>query len=438
MLDIKRTFALVLACWLVSCQGETQSGRETPRSAALEATHVSNREATDAGIFHHAASSTFASDAHGGAPTEGTGETFEAAMPGPVTPVTPEPSGVARWSAANPSFNEAETSTDTTAAVTTATSAETSSSAPTGHSGNVVTVDEETVLLNGSPFIPVGVRTANALMSQEATDELLANLDSFMSYGANTVSVFVMGSRFGDFKAYSAEGDVVEPFKSRLLSILEAADQRQMVVVVGCLYWGGSTAKYDEWSQSDAEIAVASTVHLLSDTGYRNVIIDVDNEGMGPFDDNALIVAAKQADASFVVGTSGRDSVPDSDIMLHFGARAAGKPYLESEGSPAEYWGSWSREQNDDNYRNVGVYEPDMKEEVLESLGSGLGRGEGYLLGSTWLQAVPPLGPNHNPGGLGTAEDPGVLWFLQRLETLVGAYEGTSPPVVPEGEPPLP
>ena len=39
----------------------------------------------------------------------------------------------------------------------------------------------------------------------------------------------------------------------------------------------------------------------------------------------------------------------------------------------------------------------------------------GYFLASTWLQAPPPFGPNMNPGGDGSPETPGIMWWLEYL-----------------------
>ncbi|MBN1581052.1 MAG: hypothetical protein JXA89_10145 [Anaerolineae bacterium] len=47
-------------------------------------------------------------------------------------------------------------------------------------------------------------------------------------------------------------------------------------------------------------------------------------------------------------------------------------------------------------------------------------RGQGYMLASTWLQAPPPEGPNHCPGGTGTADDPGIRWWLDFLQEAYG------------------
>jgi hypothetical protein len=35
---------------------------------------------------------------------------------------------------------------------------------------------------------------------------------------------------------------------------------------------------------------------------------------------------------------------------------------------------------------------------------------------------VPPLGPNHRPGGTGQATDPGIRWWLEFLRETYGPY----------------
>ena len=63
-----------------------------------------------------------------------------------------------------------------------------------------------------------------------------------------------------------------------------------------------------------------------------------------------------------------------------------------------------------------------MKRDQIELTRQHLDNGKGYMLASTWLQAAPPQGPNHRPGGMGSAEDPGVLWWLEWLRDTYGPY----------------
>ncbi|UCE48536.1 MAG: hypothetical protein JSW47_23465, partial [Phycisphaerales bacterium] len=72
----------------------------------------------------------------------------------------------------------------------------------------VFTVRGNKTFLNGEQVIVKGLRCSNALVSDESTKELIANLDTFASYGINTVSVFFMGSRFGDVKGYNKDGSL--------------------------------------------------------------------------------------------------------------------------------------------------------------------------------------------------------------------------------------
>lgn len=296
--------------------------------------------------------------------------------------------------------------------------------------------DGKTVL-DGRPFLVKGLRVSNALISDKATAELIAHLDSFKSYGVNTVSVFFMGSRFGDVRGYRSHGSLDPVFAKRMGRIIEAADRREMAVLVGCLYWGNSRAKWTEWTQKEANAAVENTVRWLASKGYTNVFVDVDNEGMAlkeaGFDNRQLVLAAKKASRSIVVGTNFRGQPPvEADLALHFSERAPGKPYIQSEGSPrqtpltgkdAGYWGRYSKQDGLYQYIRIGLYTPDMKRDQIEDTLQHLRRGEGYVLASTWLQCVPPAGPNHRPGGDGSEERPGILWWLEALREFVTKNE---------------
>lgn len=292
-------------------------------------------------------------------------------------------------------------------------------------------------VLDGQPFLVKGLRVSNALISDRSTDELVANLGTFQSYGVNTVSVFLMGSRFGDVRGYRQDGTLEPAYSGRLGRIIEAADRRGMVVLVGCLYWGNSRAKQAGWTQKEADAAVANTVRWLGEHGYRNVFVDVDNEGMAlreaGFDNRRLVLAAKQADARIVVGTNFKGQPPaEADLALHFSERAAGKPYIQSEGSPAVtplkgkdggYWGRYSKQDGLYQYIRIGVYTEEMKRDQIEDTRRHLERGEGYVLASTWLQCVPPAGPNHVPGGNGSEQEPGIRWWLEWLRGYVAGRQ---------------
>jgi len=286
-------------------------------------------------------------------------------------------------------------------------------------------------VLNSAPILVKGLRCSNALISEAATQQLIDHIETFATYGVNTISVFFMGSRFGDVKGYRADASLDPVYAKRMGRIVEAADRRGMIVLVGCLYWGGSRAKYESWTQAEANVAVANTVTWLKAHDYRNVFVDVDNEGMAKrakgFDTRQMVLAGKAVDPTCVIATNFRGEPPaEADLGIHFAKPVAGKPYLDSEATPGNapggYWGTYSKRDGTYNYINIGLYSDAMKANQIADTRAYLGRGQGYMLASTWLQCVPPYGPNHRPGGSGTKDDPGIQWWLEFLRAEYGPY----------------
>jgi hypothetical protein len=200
---------------------------------------------------------------------------------------------------------------------------------------HVFSVRGEQTLLDGRAFLVKGLRVSNALISDGAANDLIANLETFRKYGVNTISVFFMGSRFGDVRGYRQNGTLDPSYAARMGRIIEAADKRGMAVLVGCLYWGDSRAKWSTWTQRETNAAVANTARWLAEKNYTNVFLDVDNEGMAlkqaGFDNRQLVHAAKQANPKLMVGTNFKGQPPpEADLALHFSERAAGKPYIQS------------------------------------------------------------------------------------------------------------
>jgi len=297
--------------------------------------------------------------------------------------------------------------------------------------GHVFTVRGEKTLLNGREILVKGLRCSNALISDAETQELIDNLGTFAGYGVNTISVYLMGSRFGDVKGYREDATLDPVYAGRMGRIIEAADRRGMIILVGCLYWSTSKAKWDSWTQAEANKAVASTAAWLKTNNYRNVFVDVDNEGMARaakgFDNRLMVLAGKAADPCCVIATNFRGESPaEADLAIHHSQRAAGKPYIESEASPGNapggYWGIYSKKESYYNYINIGVYTDAMKAEQIRQTQTHLSKGQGYMLASTWLQCVPPYGPNHRPGGDGTQADAGIRWWLEFLREAYGPY----------------
>jgi hypothetical protein len=316
--------------------------------------------------------------------------------------------------------------------------------------------------LNERPVKILGLRCSNALISEAKTDELLANLDAFKSYGVNTVSVFLMGSRFGDIKGYRPDASLEPTYARRLGRIIEAADVRGMLVLVGCLYWSTSTAKSDlgRWQQADANKAIGNTIHWLKDHNYHNVFVDVDNEGMAHqathWSISKMIDAAHKVDSTIMIAYNDRDPAPaNADLYIHFSPKVSGRPWLDSEATPTNatggYWSTYSKETNIrtagkfHNFSRVGRYTPEMKSNQYDQTKDGYENYNGHMLASTWLQCGPDEGlngPFMTPGGRSGITDvnagidhlhpdSGILWWLEYIKNRYGAWN-PPPPLKPQ------
>lgn len=304
-----------------------------------------------------------------------------------------------------------------------------------------ITVDGKQTLLNGKPILLRGLRCSNGLYSEEVTDELIANLPIYADHGLNVISVFFMGNRYGNVKGYQEDASLDPVYANRMERIINAADDLGMVVIVGCLYWEDSDAKWGSWTQTEANLAVANTADWIKKHKFENVIIDVDNEGMAGaragFDMRELIIAAKATGVTCPVASNYIGPAPDeADICLHFSHFHADKPYVESEGTPENapgaYWIRFSKESSKlgnygtcdyFNYINIGIYTTEMKEDQIKRSNAHFDRGDGYMLASTWLQAAAPHGPNHHPGGNGSVDNPGIAWWLDYTKERFGPYK---------------
>ena len=291
----------------------------------------------------------------------------------------------------------------------------------------VFSVKGNKTYLNEKEILVAGLRCSNALYSKKSSNELIRHLDEYKSYGVNTVSVFIMGSRYGNFKGYLEDGSLNPQYSKRLAKIIKAADKRGMIVLVGCLYWGGSSAKWDSWTQKDANTAIANTIRFLKENNFRNVFVDVDNEGMAKrgkgFDTALMVRAAKEVDPTFFTATNFHGLPPaEADLGIHFSEKDPAKPYIQSEGTPknapGQYWGEYSKAPPLENYINIGIYNDDMKASQIEDTKNHFDKGWGYMCASTWLQCVAPYGPNADPGGDGSKENPGIRWWLEALKEM--------------------
>ena len=318
---------------------------------------------------------------------------------------------------------------------------------PVKASRYVFSVKGKKVYLNGNELKVIGLRCSNALISDADATELIDNLDVFKSFGVNTVSVFFMGSRFGDVKGYGPNASLDPIYAARMARIIEEADRRGMVVLVGCLYWSNSRAKEDlgHWKQAHADKAVANTVRWLKEHNFHNVFIDPDNEGMASratgWSIKKMIDAAHEVDPTYVIGYNNKAAAPENaDILLHHSPKDGVRAYIQSESSPGNtpggYWGSFSKSDGYYNYIRIGRYTRQMKDSQIDAARDHITNHAGYMLASTWIQCAPHEGiggPFMTPGGRAKnpdindnikelQSDAGILWWLEWVKSTYGPW----------------
>jgi hypothetical protein len=288
------------------------------------------------------------------------------------------------------------------------------------HAQNVFSIQGQQTMLNKKPFQVIGLRCSNALLNDATSNDLIQHLDQYQQFGVNAVSVYFMGSRYSNINGYELDGSIKAEYADRMARIIRACDERGMVVLVGILYWGAQmgdlhNAYYQDWEQEDVKNAMRNTIQWLTDNDFRNVFVDPDNEGMAErgkgFNIDEMVCAGKKVNPEISIAYNGRGYPPPcADLAIHFGNITSGMPYIESEGTPDQYWGEYSKERGLSHYINVGIYTEGKKQEQLRRTGELLEQGHGYMLASTWLQNVPP---NYDPGGDGTPCNPGIRWWLE-------------------------
>ncbi|MBP0905438.1 cellulase family glycosylhydrolase [Mariniflexile gromovii] len=114
------------------------------------------------------------------------------------------------------------------------------------------------------------------------TDEFIAAMDAWYAKGLLAFTVNMQGGSplgYGNKgwinSAIDPEGELRADYMSRLEKILDRANEKGMVVILGIFYFG-----QDEYIKDEAAIikAVDNTINWLFKKEYRNVIIELNNE----------------------------------------------------------------------------------------------------------------------------------------------------------------
>ncbi len=130
------------------------------------------------------------------------------------------------------------------------------------------------------------------------TRELIAAMPEWRKHG---LLAFTLNLQGGSPEGYSKEqpwensaiypdGDLRPAYMKRLTRILDRADELGMVVIVGYFYFGQDQRVKDE---SAVKRAVTNATSWLLDRGYRNVLVEINNECNIAAYDHAILKAAR-------------------------------------------------------------------------------------------------------------------------------------------------
>ena len=165
------------------------------------------------------------------------------------------------------------------------------------------------------------------------TREFVAAMDEWHRYGLNSFTINLQGGSpvgYGNQKkwlnsAFSEDGTLRPEFMGRLQQILDKADKLKMVVILGLFYFGQDQNIRDEAAIKNG---VRNAIDWLFDKGYRNVIIEVNNEcNIKQYDHDilkpdrieeliAIVKSARKHGYRYLVSTSyGGGFVPLSNVV---------------------------------------------------------------------------------------------------------------------------
>lgn len=317
--------------------------------------------------------------------------------------------------------------------------------------GNRLSVEGHLFVMNDEPFDMWGIRVASASQSDSLTAHLIAQLDDYRRYGVNTIDVFFQGSSGGFSDPFLKNGKAIDKAHlRRMKTIIDACDERGMVVVVG-IFYQRAMADLDGVRQiNDAEgvrNAVKSVARALR--GHKNVILNIANEqnsgyykkcGFFNFNDPGEIISlcelAKSVAPDLLVGGGGYHDEsnvaigvsPAVDVLLfdtfygdlennqhslwhyHYFVKngVKDKPIVN-----VEMFGGWTGK-----FVPQGVYPPQGKQKHLQDVDEAAATPGLYVHfhSNPWCQG-PSIGKpvRYDLGGMGTADDPGIRWWFEHV-----------------------
>ena len=175
--------------------------------------------------------------------------------------------------------------------------------------------------------------------AERNTREFVAAMPEWRKHGLLAVTVNLQGGSPQGYSkdqpwhnsAFTEDGSLRKDYLARMEKVLDKADELGMVSILGIFYFGQDERLKDE---DAVKRAVDYTLDWLAEKGYRNVLIEINNECNVRYDHailrpdrvHELIERAKKHRGKFLVGTSygggtvsKENVVKTSDFLLMHG-----------------------------------------------------------------------------------------------------------------------
>jgi cysteine-rich repeat protein len=305
--------------------------------------------------------------------------------------------------------------------------------------------------INGATVQLWGVRTANAIHDQTATDDLIEMLGVYQRHGIESVSISVQGGRTGNspntsrqYDLFNADGTLKSDGLARLRSVLDALDARGMAACVVYFYQERDQGiTIDDTSNRYLFAAIDNLTRWLTDEGYRNVFVDVANEHAHGGFDHAILANATESNRDAlcdrVTATNGNFLCSVSPLS---GSYAYDVTLVHNAAcpTPASIPCVTNEMLRRDDYDDPGVFTSSEIADTKAEIETSKARRTGYFLHAAWIQGVyedgADVGPRFSLGGDGTSASPGVHWMFDHVAAVEGIPDpegggATRPAAVP-------
>ena len=296
------------------------------------------------------------------------------------------------------------------------------STLPTPYPSPILTRKGTKFLLNNTPVSMFGLRTANALESDAVTQKLIKNLGKMKSYSIQSINVSLQGSRisirdYSNSNAFMPDGAMKDEYKIRLANILNEAAKKNIVVVITYYH----QAHEDEFESDLAVIKAAenATRFLLP---WRNIWLYTINEDQAKGWD--LYNSFKTVEGRQKLYDKIKAIDPNRVVYISQESNDGFKAHTGETTKDGDVITEYSRSKNSDSYDLPGVITEENRYKTITDAETTYNQKGYWFYHAAWHQTVVQdqngkyIFPRFDPGGIGTADDPGTIFIWNEMKRL--------------------